>query len=300
MKCLILGVSLRLGLLNSGTAQDEHCHEIGNSPRLVITNGSRPVLLPCSDPSPDQITKVQWIFSRARGKTGMRLCTVDKKNPQCSSPQYPDVKLAESDGFKTGNYSLWFTATMRDGGYYRCNLYGEPRRKDMAADVWVISVSVTPAGPISLGSSVSLTCEISGPSFFKSLDWKIKNTSVTSRWGKIEWKRNRMLIHQDKRHKFDFRSLHINKFQHSDAGRYTYTIMLKDGMSWCYSRLLEIPEPSHDVNPIVKTPATTTSEGPYINVPLQRKTTEQDSTDLNSTYMGLDLKEQSVYSQVQR
>uniref|UniRef100_UPI00398EF304 nectin-1-like isoform X1 n=1 Tax=Pristiophorus japonicus TaxID=55135 RepID=UPI00398EF304 len=42
------------------------------------------------------------------------------------------------------------------------------------------------------------------------------------------------------------------------------------------------------------------AEGLYINVPLQRKKTVQDPADLNSTYMGLNLGEQAVYSELQR
>ncbi|XP_067831541.1 uncharacterized protein [Heptranchias perlo] len=246
------------------------------------------------------------------------------------------MKLAESDGFRTGNYSLWFTATKRDGGNYQCNLYGELPNKVIETYVMVISVSVTPAGPIPLGSSVSLTCEMSDPSYFNSIDWKIKNTKITGGRFEIQWKRNRTLFHKDKRHNFDFRSLNINKFQPSDAGRYTYTIKIKNGMLCYYSLNLEIPGPA----PTSLTPATTTSassknsnskiiitgavvgvavialalillgsliktkykpaEGPDINAPLQRKKTEQDSTDLNSTYMGLNLEEQSAYSQLQR
>ncbi|XP_041032779.1 nectin-1-like isoform X3 [Carcharodon carcharias] len=38
----------------------------------------------------------------------------------------------------------------------------------------------------------------------------------------------------------------------------------------------------------------------YVNVPVQRKTIEQDSSDVNATYMGLNLAEQSVYSALQR
>ncbi|XP_067831335.1 junctional adhesion molecule C-like isoform X2 [Heptranchias perlo] len=240
MKCLLLGVSLLLGLLNSGTAQDEDDHEIRDKPSLVLSNGSSPVLLPCSAPSPDQIIEVQWTFTPALGNGGVRLCTIKNEKPQCSSPQYQNVKLAESNGFKKGNYSLWFTPTKRDAGNYQCNLYGELPNKVIETYVMVISVSVTPAGPIPLGSSVSLTCEMSDPSYFNSIDWKIKNTKITGGRFEIQWKRNRTLIHKDKRHKFDFRSLNISKFQPSDVGRYTYTIKIKNGMSCYYNLLLEI------------------------------------------------------------
>ncbi|XP_078389611.1 nectin-1-like [Cetorhinus maximus] len=38
----------------------------------------------------------------------------------------------------------------------------------------------------------------------------------------------------------------------------------------------------------------------YVNVPVQRKTIEQDLSDVNATYMGLNLAEQSVYNELQR
>ncbi|XP_072122386.1 uncharacterized protein [Mobula birostris] len=41
-------------------------------------------------------------------------------------------------------------------------------------------------------------------------------------------------------------------------------------------------------------------EGPYVNVRPQRKNTEPDAADMDSTYMGLKLEEQSVYSHLRR
>ncbi|XP_067874863.1 uncharacterized protein [Heterodontus francisci] len=245
MKSLILGLSVFLHVLNSGTTEDGRGVD---STELALSNGSSLVLLPCSSSLPHGVKEIQWIFEPASGNHGTRLCTIDKKKHQCNSTTYSNIKLAEPKDFTMGNYSLYFNATMEYTGNYYCFLYPEDLIQRMEIRLIVINVSVTPARAIPLESSVFLTCEISDLSYFNSIDWSTDSNVITGKEIEIQWKLNNELIHQDQRRKFDFRSLNISNVQRGDAGRYTYTVRYKNGKSFCsYNSLLEISVPPENM-----------------------------------------------------
>uniref|UniRef100_UPI00398F3C1C uncharacterized protein n=1 Tax=Pristiophorus japonicus TaxID=55135 RepID=UPI00398F3C1C len=255
MKCFILEVSLLLALIYSGNVQ------AGDDLEIVLSNGSSPVLLPCSTRSTTPITDIQWLFTRALGNSGVGLCVIDNDNPQCNSSQFPHITLAESEGFRTGNYSLLFTATMENAGNYDCLMYDGQQLSQIEShntvriSLIVINVSVIPDGPILLGSSVYLTCEVSDPYILSSMHG---SNPITGKWVEIQWKLNKELIYKNKQRKFDFRTLNISNFQLSDAGRYTYTIRFKNGKSCHYSHLLEQSEATM-TSPITEHSSTGTS-----------------------------------------
>ncbi|XP_059833176.1 uncharacterized protein LOC132398128 [Hypanus sabinus] len=290
---------------------------------------------------------------------------MDNGNKECNSTQFPNIKLANCDGFAHGNYSLHFEATNTDAGIYYCT-NGSTDGHGKEFRLISFNVSATPENVIHQGDPVKLMLESSDVSYFRKRASNISTNPVKGEGIEIHWSRNSQRIIESSRFQFDYRSLNISAFRSEDEGRYVYTVKLSNGKQAFYSISLQIAGQNSttatpgertntgqnsttatpgertnsgtDAYETIEFPLNTSSdsfnnskrgliiggvltglvvflltlsliicfikrhcqskEGPYVNVLPQRKSTEPDAADMDSTYMGLKLEEQSVYSQL--
>ncbi|XP_051901495.1 uncharacterized protein LOC127587250 [Pristis pectinata] len=228
MENFVFAISLLFNVLNTAIPQDDIGDDIL---QVILWNGSQPALLPCSHPTPTEVTEVQWIFESFTRSGLTRICTIFP-NTGCNHTQFLHLTLAKSDGFKTGNYSLHLDPTVEAAGRYTCYIY--PKALVRRMDLVVLAVSVNPAGSIPHGSSVYLNSGIGDWSEYNNMVWDIEDSEY-----EIIWTLNHQPIQPDSHHSFDFRTLNISNFQCADVGLYTCTLKSKDGNTCAYSHFLK-------------------------------------------------------------
>ncbi|XP_062911336.1 uncharacterized protein LOC134350250 isoform X3 [Mobula hypostoma] len=181
-------------------------------------------------------------------------------NEQCNSTQFPNIKLADPDGFRKGNYSLQLVAKNTDAGIYYCKVNSS---KVHETEIRLISfkVSATPENPICEGATVQLMLESSDISYFRNMTWSVSTNKIKGEGIEIYWKLNKEKIVNNSRFQFDYRSLNISGFRSEDQGRYVYTVKCSKGNSSFYSISLQIAgATTSQTNTSLSTTGTTASQ----------------------------------------
>ncbi|XP_067831545.1 uncharacterized protein [Heptranchias perlo] len=306
----ILWISLLFRAVPPDFAADESPEQV------ILSTDSASVLLPCSNLLWDP-KSVDWHLN------GSKICSVIDATPRCTSTKHLHVAFAEPDCFGKRDFSLLFTPTMNDGGRYTCGVQvREGTSHILTTHLVVFRVFVTPANRLAPGSSVSLTTEISERFYPSDIEWGIEDARGTAGEIVFQWEHNGALIAKDSRHSWDSTNFNISCFQKKDTGVYTLTITLKGGKATSYSNRLDIEASSPETSKIVgiilaiigvvclittaviiykkPTPIQQSQPGNYVNVPLQPGWSNQNASELSSTYMTMNLNEQSLYDQLQR
>ncbi|XP_059824533.1 uncharacterized protein LOC132393381 [Hypanus sabinus] len=239
---------------------------------VVLTNGSTLTFLPCYIPGAQQIV---WEFKSVSGDNKTKICTMDNGNKECNSTQFPNIKLADRDGFFAhGNYSLHFEATNTDAGIYYCT-NGSTDGHGKEFRLISFNVSATPENVIHQGDPVKLMLESSDVSYFRKRASNISTNPVKGEGIEIHWSRNSQRIIESSRFQFDYRSLNISAFRSEDEGRYVYTVKLSNGKQAFYSISLQIA----GQNSTTATPGERTNTG-------QNSTTATPGERTNSDHSG--------------
>ncbi|XP_072912131.1 uncharacterized protein [Hemitrygon akajei] len=258
---------------------------------VVLTNGSTLTFLPCYLSSAQQIV---WEFKSVSGHNKTKICTMDEHNKECNSTQFPNIKLANRDGFLHGNYSLHFEATNTYAGIYYCT---DGSTNGHGKEIRLISfnVSATPENAIRQGNSVKLMLESSDVSYFRKRVSNVSTNSLKGEGIEIQWILNGQLITGTSRFQFDYRSLNICGFRSEDEGRYVYTVKLSKGKSAFYSISLQIAgqnstnathgeTPNSGQNSTTATPGGTTKSGQNSTTATPGGTTKSETK--NSDHSG--------------
>ncbi|XP_062911335.1 uncharacterized protein LOC134350250 isoform X2 [Mobula hypostoma] len=188
--------------------------------QVVFTNGSTLTVLTCSIPNAKEAV---WKFKPASGDEKKEICKMHEGNEQCNSTQFPNIKLADPDGFR--------------------------------------KVSATPENPICEGATVQLMLESSDISYFRNMTWSVSTNKIKGEGIEIYWKLNKEKIVNNSRFQFDYRSLNISGFRSEDQGRYVYTVKCSKGNSSFYSISLQIAgATTSQTNTSLSTTGTTASQ----------------------------------------
>ncbi|KAL7886567.1 hypothetical protein AOLI_G00042880 [Acnodon oligacanthus] len=126
---------------------------------VVMVQEGRPVTLPCSDGPAMVAEQVTWMMMRAEEKHWTPLLSVN------TSRRPVDKLLSNTHGraFEIfEDVSLQFIATATDGGRYSCLMQQRGRKlKEKIILLALLKLTLAPAPPIPLGSTVRLTAQIS-------------------------------------------------------------------------------------------------------------------------------------------
>ncbi|KAL6489472.1 hypothetical protein MHYP_G00032130 [Metynnis hypsauchen] len=118
----------------------------------------RPVTLPCSDGPATVAEQVTWMMMRSEEKHWTSLLSVNTSRPVdrlLSSTRGTTFEIFE-------DVSLQFIATATDGGRYSCLMQQRGRKlKEKIILLALLKLTLAPAPPIPLGSTVSLTAQVS-------------------------------------------------------------------------------------------------------------------------------------------
>ncbi|XP_017561556.2 g6f-like isoform X1 [Pygocentrus nattereri] len=126
---------------------------------VVIAQEGRPVTLPCSDGPATVAEQVTWMMMRPEEKHWTLLLSVN-------SSRRPVDRLLSSTHGRTfeifEDVSLQFIATATDGGRYSCLMQQRGRKlKEKIILLALLKLTLAPAPPIPLGSTVRLTAQVS-------------------------------------------------------------------------------------------------------------------------------------------
>ncbi|XP_038669458.1 uncharacterized protein LOC119974549 isoform X2 [Scyliorhinus canicula] len=287
----------------------------------VISTDSAPVLLPCVNRFEDpMMASWQWADVSRRTKD---ISMVTNSNSWCTSSTRPHIAFAKADCFGARDFSLSFTPTLKDGGVYTCMVHERAGTSHITRiKLVVFRAIVTPSTPLPPGGSLSFSLDVSGLLDSSSIVWDPRMARGTVKGVEFQWKHNGVPIMRDGRHSLAAGNLNVSCFQEEDIGEYTLTGRLKNGMTASDSCRVAIAESSSHYPIIVcvilaiigvvslittviliyrrRTPILQGQPGTYVNVPLPGGHSNQDSPMTDSTYMSLNLKEQSLYSQLHR
>ncbi|XP_078092152.1 uncharacterized protein LOC144508211 [Mustelus asterias] len=310
----LLWLLLILQAISPGSAKGE---------TYVISTDSATVLLPCS--SQDWHAKlVNWHWANETSRKGHTVVTVEDSQARCKSNAHPHITFAKADCFGARDFSLSFTPTLQDGGVYTCGVQLlEGTLHITRFYLIVFRALVTPAIPVAVGGTVSFAVELSVPFNVSRMVWDPDTAQGTLNRLGFQWKHNGAPIEWEGRHALHAGTFNISCFQEKDAGEYTLTGRLKNGMTASDSRRVELAESSSHTPLIVGvilavigvTCLITTAiviyrrprlsqhrqrAGSYVNVAPQVHHSNQNSPESQSDYMSLNLDRQSLYSQLHK
>ncbi|XP_062847685.1 g6f-like [Trichomycterus rosablanca] len=145
---------------------------------LLVREGTA-VALSCSDATPTDIKQVTWLMMPPEDKQWMVLLSVNITTKMAMAIWRKLVQLGSRTMEISEDVALRFTATVRDGGHYSCQMHqGDGRLEERIVLLALVKLTSIPASSIPTDSIVGLKAEVS-PSYAVSGGTWLSSTGVS-------------------------------------------------------------------------------------------------------------------------
>ncbi|KAJ8392937.1 hypothetical protein AAFF_G00071410 [Aldrovandia affinis] len=155
-----------LSITGSITAKDQDWNDV------IVTKVSEPVTLGCSDWPLKGSVNLNWLWKpHGRDSWSLVLSANNSKETRVGASK-ADMRLADPNFQRSGDFSLYFKPRASDGGRYSCWIQqGEKKLMQRITLLTILTVAVSPPPPILRNGTLRLTTEVSASEAVSEVAW---------------------------------------------------------------------------------------------------------------------------------
>ncbi|KAL4616798.1 hypothetical protein GN956_G21669 [Arapaima gigas] len=139
---------------------------------VVVAPEGTTVALACSERPQKNPTAVNWLWESHGGGMPSLVLSVNQRQEFLGAASKRDVRLADSNLWNSGNFSLLFRPQAEDGGHYTCCIkQGLNNLKEEVTVLVILTVSFAPPLPVPEQSTLCLQAEVSSWDAVSEISW---------------------------------------------------------------------------------------------------------------------------------